>query len=307
MGAVAGAGALAGCESIPFIGGDSSVGQFTNWVPEPTTLQSQTETVLFTVRSPSQINSNRQSFDPQTYRRYRTSYRTGIQWSSVNMRLSLWNGLIQVSTGSFSASDIDTELTTEANGDGSGQVYAEETTEGNYSIYVSDQYDDAENADRAYAVKGDTVINARRIGNPNDGGQTAIETAQAVIETGQGDNRATAEDDAFNSLANEMGGTFATGTTFEDAIGSDDASVARGIFDGTVAQGTSHTVNGSETERKDVYVFESQDDVDTDDLEEYVERNDTSGPWRLARNTSVNQNGNVGIVSATFDTFDINP
>lgn len=304
-GAVAGAGALAGCERIPFIGGGGGVGSFTDWVPAAGEIQPGRERVSLSASSPSQVNGNRTNIHPSTYRNYQSSYRTGVEWKSLDMDLSIEGG--SVYTGSYNADDVTSELTTATGPDDQGK-YSQEDSEGNYEIYIPSSAAGADSAQNAYAVSGNAIIQAQPTGGRSgDSFSSAVANAKSIIAIGEdGEGRAVDDNDTFSTLANELGGTFAFGSTRADAIGSDVASAREGNFEGVVAAGTSISINGGNSEVKEVFVFDSEGDVDTDDLEEYVEANDTGGgTWDYTRNVSVNQSGTAGIITGQRDTYDL--
>jgi len=97
----------------------------------------------------------------------------------------------------------------------------------------------------------------------------------------------------------------ATGQTYED---SEDAP-KDGTFDGMVAKGTTATFNGETTKREWAVVYESEDDVDTGDLEEWVEAEQSEGNSGLTNFQDVDdieykQSGRVGRIIGTMDTDD---
>ncbi|WP_302082454.1 twin-arginine translocation signal domain-containing protein [Salinibaculum rarum] len=302
--AAAGAGMLAGCEQIPFLGGGGGSGAFANWVPAAGELEPDSEAVRFRVSSPTQIHGNRNNLRPNTYAQRQRSYRTGVSWQSLNMELSFESGTVY--KGSYNVGDVDSELTTPS-GAGDGGEYSQEDSKGNYDIYIPDG-DDTDDARQAWAVSGNAIISAQATGSRfGNTFSSAVENAKTIIDVGQnGEGRAVNDDDAFSTLANELGGTIVYGRTLRDEISSSRESIARGDFGGMVASGTSITINGKNSKFKRVFVFDNESEVNTGDLEEYVERNDTSGGiLSYARNTSVSQSGSAGVVSATIDTYDI--
>lgn len=308
-GAVAGTGALAGCSQIrsmvPFIGGGGGIGQLTNWVPSAGEIEPGRERISFSASSPSQISSNRTNLHPNTYRNYQSSYRTGVQWKSLTMDLSIEGG--SVYTGSYNVDDVKSELTSATGPDDQGK-YSQEDSEGSYEIYIPSRADGADSAQNAYAVSGNAIIQARPTGSQfEDNFSSAVANAKSIIAIGQdGEGRAVDDNDTFSTLANKLSGTIAQGTTRTEAVGSDAASVRQGNFEGLVARGASISINGGSSQVKQVFVFDSEGDVDTGDLEEYVEANDTGGgTWDYTRNVSVSQNGNAGIISGKRDTYDL--
>ena len=305
-GAVAGAGALAGCERIPFIGGgDGGVGQLTEWVPSTGSVDQSRERISFSANSPTQIHGNRTNLHPSTFRGYQSSYRTGVQWKSLSLELSVDGGTVY--RGSYSADDVTSELTT-ATGRGDTGKYSQTDSEGDYEIYIPSSANGAESARDAYAVSGTAIVRAQPTGSQfDDSFSSAVANAKAIIGVGEnGDGRAVDDSDSFSTLANNLSGTIARGGTRRKAVSSDAASIPQGNFAGLVAAGRSLSINGGNTDVTEAFVFGSQSDVSTSDLEEYVEKNDTGGGrWEYARNVSVNQNGTAGIITGTLDTYDL--
>ena len=304
-GAVAGAGALAGCDRIPFIGGGGGIGQFSNWVPSAGEISPSRSSINFSARSPSQINANRTNLHPSTYRSYQSSYRTGVDWKSLTLELSIEGG--SVYTGSYNADDVASELTA-ATGSNDRGKYSQADSEGSYEIFIPSSANGADDASDAYAVSSNAIVRARSTGSQfQDNFSSAVANAKSIIAVGEdGDGRAVDNDETFSTLANELGGTIAQGGTRQEPVGSGAASVPQGNFEGLVAAGTGVTLNGATAQVKEVFVFDSQGGVDTGDLEEYVETNDTGGgTWDYTRNVSVNQNGNAGVITGTRDAYDL--
>jgi hypothetical protein len=160
-----GAGALAGCDQIPFIGGGGGVGQFTNWVPAAGEIEPNSETVNFNVMSPAQIHSNRTNLRPSTYQEEQQTYRTGVQWQSINMSLSIEGGTVY--KGSYNANDVADELTSPT-GSGDRGKFSEEDSEGNYDIFIPSSADSADSAREAWAVSGNALISAQPTGSQFD-------------------------------------------------------------------------------------------------------------------------------------------
>ena len=303
-GAVAGAGALAGCDMIPFIGG-GGIGQFKNWVPSAGEVNPSSESISFGASNPSQISSQKKNLHPQMYRSYQSSYRTGVQWKSLKLTLSIEGG--SVYKGSYNTDDVKSELTTATGSDDQGK-FSQEDSEGNYEIYIPSSADGADNASRAYAVSGNAIIEARPTGSQfEDNFSSAVSNAKTIIGVGEnGEARAVDNNDDFSTLTNNLSGTFVQGGTRQEEVGGDAASIPQGNFEGLVASGGSLKINGGNTKVTEVFVFGSNGDVSTEDIEEYVEKSDTgSGTWAHTRNVNVKQNGNAGIITGKIDTYDI--
>jgi len=324
--AVVGAGALAGCslDSVPFIGG-GGLGQYPDWVPAEDALDSEQEGISFGGSNPSSISGAQDNLHPSDYRSFQSSYgELGIKWADVSMDLGFNNG--SVIQASF---DTD-EVTAELQDDSSSTEYTSEETHKGYEIYVQDsgeyeaELSDPENADpelspTAYAVNdGGTVVRGSRVGyqafdedNNQDTVRTsAIDVAKGIIDAGEdGTDRAIDDDTNFETLTNELNdGDIVSGRVYSNAVEEGDADSPEpdadsGTFEDAIAEATSLSINGGDTERQEVYVFDGS--ANEGDLNDYVEAQNTNGSWSLYEGIEVQADGDVGIVTGTIDTYDL--
>lgn len=108
----------------------------------------------------------------------------------------------------------------------------------------------------------------------------------------------------MQTLVDELGtATFVSGDTQEEP---DDPDPENGRFDNAVAEGDLSNIDGETIDRKWVIVYEEEDDVDLDDLEEYVDANDSSAddgynPFDDVDDISYNKSGRMGIITGTTD------
>jgi len=133
----------------------------------------------------------------------------------------------------------------------------------------------------------------------------SADIAEAIVdaETGNADRYADDNED-MSTLVGELGGaTFVNGNTMEEP---EDADPANGTFDAMVAEGQRAQVNGQRSDVKYAVVYESSDDVDTGDLEEWVDENDGSDEqFDDVDDISYNQNGRAGVITGKIDTDDL--
>lgn len=321
-GAVAGAGMLAGCDQIPFIGG-GGIGQYTNWVPAVGTVDDNQESLFFGATSPSQINNKRDKLHPSRYRNFQSTYNnTGIEWKSVDMDLGLSNG--SVYSGSFDSEEVANELTDDS---GNSVEYTQETSESGYDIYVqssetiaantglSEGNADAEFSPDAYAVSGNTIVRSEQVGFDRGGfnedpsvRNSAIDVATDIIDVGEnGNNRAVDNNSDLKSLTNKLNdGDRVFGRLRDEEIGDNEEDVDSGRFEGAIASGSSLSINGNNSKLQIVVVFDSSGDANEGDINDWIEATDTNGgTWQHYRNISVNVNGNVATVTGKIDTYDL--
>ncbi len=327
--AVVGAGALAGCslDQIPFIGG-GGLGQYPDWVPAEGTLAPESDDessqgIGFGASNPSSINGSRNKLHPNRYRQLQESYdATGVAWKSLKMDLSFRNGAVY--SGSFDAETVKSELTDDSGG---STEYTEDGSSNGYDIYVQTEEavaestglsEDAASTDyssAAYAVSGNTIVQASRVGFSPGGFNedpsvdiSAAEAAETIIDAGEnGNDRAIDDSDDFQTLTNELNnGDRVFGRLRDEEIDSDEADAESGDFEGLIASGSSLSINGDNSKRQIVLVFDSSGDADEGDVNDWVEAQDTNGgTWQYYRDTSVNVSDNVVTITGTIDTYDL--
>jgi hypothetical protein len=73
-----------------------------------------------------------------------------------------------------------------------------------------------------------------------------------------------------------------------------------------VADGSTTTIDGETADRTWVVIYESADDVDLDDLADWVDENDgDGGTFDDVDDIGYSRNGRAGIVTGTSDTDDL--
>jgi hypothetical protein len=302
--AVIGTGALAGCnavtDAIPFVGG-GGLGDYQQWVYPADTFNQNADSLSFDGTNQQGIHENRKAFAPNTYSSLATNYGTvGLTGRSVSMDLGLPEG--RVLKGSYETAEVVAELEDDTS--------TEYESDGNYSGYELFVPADRDTPRNAVAVSDNAIVSGQRV-EPGFGDDwdaaAATDVVEGIIDTGGGSGtRAVSDDDDLAKLTNTLnGGTSVSGGTRDGDAGSSRADAESGVFEGQVASGQSWSVDGDTTSRQWVFVFDSESDVDTGDLEEWIEANDTGGVFTRTRNEQVNQNGRAGVVTAELDTYDL--
>jgi len=154
------------------------------------------------------------------------------------------------------------------------------------------------NDSQVYAVGNNAVVLAATSDGDTD-------NAEAIIDAKAGEaDRYGDDSDDMNELIGALGGgTFVNGRTMEEP---EDDNPENGTFDAMVAMGSQAKINGDQTKRKWVVVYEEESDVDTGDLEDWVDENDGSDEqFDDVDDISYNKNGRKGIITGTIDTDDL--
>ncbi|RXK46462.1 hypothetical protein [Halorientalis pallida] len=301
--AVMGTGALAGCgavtDAIPFVGG-GGLGDYQQWAYPADQFDQDADSLDFDATNQKEIYDSRKSFYPSTYSSLATNYgAVGLTDRSVTMDLDLPEG--RVLTGSYDTAEVVAELEDDAS--------TEYESDGSYSGYELYVPADRDTPSQAVAVSDSAIVFGQRV-EPGFGADwdavAATDVVEGIIDTkGGSGTRAVNENEDLSTLVNTLNsGTNVSGGT-RDEVGSGRAGAETGVFEGQVASGQSWTVDGDTTSRQWVFVFDSEGDVDTGDVDDWIEANDTGGAFTRARNVNVNQNGRTAVVTAEIDTYDL--
>jgi len=294
--ATAGAGAIigaAGCSSLPNpLGGGAS---YANWLPVPDDV-SDSDHYSFSYINMNAVESNEDAFDddsvdPSTFEGF---------WDPLDLDWEDTSSVITLGFGRFGFGG----LVVEADYNRDDQIselededYDEDSEYEGFTIMLS------ENEERAIALNGNAAVLTSATDSSGDTGDT--DRVEAVIDAKRGNEDRYGDDSEDMSLLLDRlgGGTFVNGRTMEE---SDDDNPEGGRFDAMVARGSRTKVNGETAKQKWVVVYDSEDDVDTGDLEDWVDENDGGGDqFDDVSDLSYNQNGRTGIITGTVDTDEI--
>ena len=264
-------GGLAGCSSIPFIGGGSG---YTNWLAEPGVI-GDSDYYRFSWTDAAAVRNNEDEFDEDIYDGYESSNEEQLDWAGldyddVNTFLSFQG--VTVVDASFNRDDVADEL--------EDDDFEDDTDHEGYTIYLGN------NEFRAVGVSGNDLVYGRR-NSEND----AVEVVEAAIDTNNGnEDRYVDENDDFNELTSNLStGTFTSGGTFD----SDSDQVA---------SGRTLSVNGETSSVEAISVFDEADDLEGDDVDDLQEQGEESND---VENFSANKSGRVLTVSYDVDTDEI--
>jgi hypothetical protein len=282
-GGLAALGGLAGCSSIPFVGGG---GGYAQWLYAPGEIGDR-DHYGFSYQNDQAIRNNEDEFDSSYFDRQESSEdnfpleQMGVDYDEVKNRLSI--GTVGVINGNFQKSDVVDEL--------DDNDFDDE--DDNYSGYAIYQKEDS----LAIGVQNNQAVYVQpRFGGVDD----VVDAVETIIDTKTGDeDRYQNENDAMNVILNQVGGgDIVFGTTQEEA---DDTNTDRAQFEGQVGTGVQGNFNGDTTNVKYALIFADSDEVDMDDIEDWVDDSDT---FDDVDNVSTNQNGRTAVITGQIDTDD---
>jgi hypothetical protein len=296
-GSLAVVGSMAGCSGLLGGGGGAS---YSSWLYAPGTV-GESDHYSFSITDHQDIRDNEQTLEDEdrfdSYESREDSFpldQMNVSYDEVNETISVGRGGSfgggggSVVTGSFSESDVIDELE-------DNEQFSDESEHEGYTIFsVSSQ--GSSTARQAIGVSGSTAVAANAQG-PETGAEEVLEV---LIDTDNGDEeRYTEDNDDMNVVVNEVGsGTFVNGST---ADSTDETNVEQGAFGGQVGSGSRITINGDTSDVKSVLVFDSSDDIDMGDIEDYT---DTDRFDRFD-DISTSQSGRAVTITASADTEDV--
>jgi len=298
--ATAGAAGLvstAGCSSIPnpFGGG----APYTSWLPAPDEL-GDADHYRFNYINMGQVESNEDEFDDESFDlgQFEELWTPlDFDWEDVS-HFTTFGGFFGLGGGYAIEADYNLGDATSTLED---EDFEEDSEYNGYTIMLTG------NGQQAYAVDGSAVIITSATeesdsGTPSGGNTDRVET---IIDAKKGntDRYGDASDDMSTLTGALGGGTIVSGGTMEEP---EEESVENGQFENMVAEGQRVKVNGDTANAKYVIVYESSDDVDTGDLEEWVGESDgNDGQFEDLDDPSYSSNGRKGVITGTVNTDDL--
>jgi hypothetical protein len=280
----AGAGTVAstaGCSGLNPLGGGG--GAYASWLPVPDEL-GDSDHYSFTYLDMETVESNEDdldddSFDPDSIETFWEPL--GFDWEDTSTLLIV--SQVTVIEAEFSREDAVSDLEDED--------FEEDTDHEGYTIFLGPS------ESRTFAIGDNTVLLAGGYGV-----EEPVDQLEVVIDANNGNvDRYGDENEDMSALLDELGGTLDSGNTMEE---SDSDNPESGAFENMVAWGRTSTINGETSDRKWVIVYDEEDDVDTGDLEDWVDAN-SDGEFDGVDDISYNQNGRKGIVTGTSDTDEL--
>lgn len=286
--AAVGAGALAslaGCTDAvnSVVGGG---GDYQSWLPEPGEIGDR-DHLSFTYLDLAAFANNEDELSDETADGIETveSY-----WDPINVDWDEASSVLLVSEVVVAEAEYDIEDAVE---DLEDADFDEETDHEGYRIFVREG--------RGIGVGNGRIITTTpfsRLEDPED----VIET---IIDVNNGEeDRYVDESDDMATLVDALGsGASVSGRTTEEP---GEPRPESGSFDEMVARGSRGRINGETSNRKYVVVYEDENGVDLDELEEWVDANDGSDErFDDLDDIEYDQQGRKGIITGTIDTDEI--
>jgi hypothetical protein len=280
---------LAGCVGeVPRAGAGSGGSQsFSNWLCEPGTIV-DTNHYSSIMMNMGNVRSNEDNVSEDLYENFEAfedylSF-TGIDFDEMSTTL-VYNS-IYVVTGSYTTEDVIEEL--------EDNDYDDETDHEGFTIYLSSD------GSTAVGVSEQALV-ARIQGYDSD----SVDAVETIIDTKIGEeDRYVAESEDFETLMRTLDpGAYLTGRTYEEQSNTD---TAVGTFEHAVAGGRRWRINGETSNLKTAIVFEEADDIDLDDINDWID--DTGGSDQTfddVDDTDVKKQGRTAVITGTVDTDDV--
>ena len=279
---------LAGCSSIPGLGGG---GNYRNWLHEPGQLRDANHYQMTYVDATTVVD-NRSELSDQTFSTLEPFVNSSAGVAGVDIHDADWS----VSTNATQVTSCSRSRD-ELMGDLENDNYGEETEYNGYTIMTPDGTDQPT---RAMAVQQGTIIDVNRLGEPVEGAEDVIDVKRAERP------RYAEQSEAFSTLVGAVNNESILYLLTRDRTEVDNPE--SGQFDGSVGIGIEYTINGANSDIQYIIAYESEADVDTGDLQDWVDAN--NGQDQLlddVEGLEVSQSGAAGTVSGQIDTDDIQP
>ncbi|WP_254538301.1 hypothetical protein [Halomarina litorea] len=281
------AGCLGGAPGVSLLGGD---GRYTDWLVAPDKLGDSDHYSFYHLR-PAAFADHEDQLGSDNYDQLEMLFSgpaerwTGVDFDEVTDLVSF--GPASVYTTEVPEADVVEDLEDEDFDD-------ESDLEG-YTVYVSSD------ESVAVGVNGETLV----WGRESYQGSDAVDVVERVIEAKAGEeDRYADENEHFTALVDRLGdGDLVYGRTREESDADDPAN---GEFRDLVARGTTVSLDGETADMRWALVFEDENDIDVDDVKEYVDENDGSdGTFDDLDDVSVSSSGRSAIVTGSKDADDL--
>ena len=292
---LAGAGlsaSLAGCMGVLSTNSLADLGNYTAWLPSPDEIYDSTHYFAFLYDPPGILDAEDRfsngTFDALEATIERAAF-SELSVDEIDSLLIIGNRDISVFTGNFDITKVVEEIDSDVIGlDDEGEYKG-------VKVHISEDGTSA-----IGAAEGLLAIVQGGADDPDD----ILET---VIDTKRGDeDRYADENEDCKLLTEEVGrGAITVVETRQKIRGS---YPERGQFDDSVGWGYRWEFNGETTQDTTVIPFDSERDVDLDDLRDWVEANSgTSETFDGYNEVTYEQKGRLAILKGTIDTEDLHP
>jgi hypothetical protein len=187
--------------------------------------------------------------------------------------------------GSFNADDLGDEL--------EDQDFDDASDHEGFTIYEHE----SDYTSRAVGVSGDAVVVLS--------GEDPADDVETVVDVANGsEDRYVEENEDLQVLTDKLGtGLYVTAETQPER---DETYAEGGVFEHQVATGTAVKVEGDTSRAKWVRVFDDENDVDLDEVEEWTEAaSDTDETFDEVDDVDVSKSGRAAVVTGTIETDEL--
>jgi hypothetical protein len=276
-------GSVAGCNSIPFLGGGGKTLAYNNALFAPGDVPGTDEGYVFTYSDYEILRNNEDNLEngTATYEDDTESFpfeQMGVDFDSTDANLAIL-AVGGHTTGSFEASDVGSSL--ESNG------FSEDGSYSGYTLYAGEE--------RTVGVKDGAAVYATARDTAGYDRGSAVET---IVDTKAGDGNRYAETDEEYSALDEH--------VYDDAvvvIGGTGGLIQffAGDIENVVGWAISGRISGGGTQYiKSAHVFKSESDANVDTVRQWAQNSDL---FADATDLSATQDGRVVTVEADGLTF----
>jgi len=289
--------AFAGCSTLENLGTGNSIPEYTDWLYDPSVINESS--YGFEYSKPSQFWKYHNELNDQSLSNLETTYDDWENGIGIEHVLDInWKNLdeVLVSTpyrfvdGTVISADFDSENVIDYlqrfahRQDGAEWRGLQEEYNG-FEIYYY------ESTHPLTIMLGEKYI---AIGTEN------IDQSKKLIDTYQGNiDRYQDNDSNVHDLIDVLG----TGTNVQGKIDKQNDNY---IFENQMGNGTTHQINGENTDIKLLFMFESESRVPIEDVNSYVKENSNVGDYfGILEDISTSQSGRFAIVQAVAKTRDL--
>jgi hypothetical protein len=273
---------LSGCLGTSVLGGGST---YTEWMYAPAEVDA--DHYAFWVLQPDTWTEYENELDDELYSNYEgleEQYAaTGVDFDDLDSIIRFES--VSVLTGSFESEDVVEHLV-------DFEEFTENTEHEGFTIYVGH-----EGLDRtAVGVADGTIVRSEYGYDAN-----AVETVELAIDTKQGTaDRYVDENEHFAALTDALGdGVSIRGRTMDEV---EESIISQGEFQHMLAGGSDLSINGETAQFQATGVFEEADDIEKEDLEEWI---DSDIAFAEVEDPSIKTNGRIAKIVGTVETSEI--
>lgn len=275
---------LAGCGDL-FPGGDEGRSAYTEWIAEPGTYTDQ-EHIGFDYFEPATLSQ----YDDELgvfYETYEGAAAVPPLREAADVDFDEIDAVTRLTLVTVLEVDYDRgAVADELEADG----FVDEADHEDYTIYLAD--------DESFGVgiDGSTLVVGRGAEDlaPEEVVERTVDTAN------QEEDRYVDEDEAFAEITDAVGSEMLVFGSRYDPV--EETRIEQARFEGGVGNAETFQVDGETTDTTEVFLFEDDDDVDEDVVEDYV---DEVTAYEDHDRTTISADGRLVEITGSVDTADM--